>query len=184
MVFCSGCGTQLQPNVRFCSGCGSPVGAPGTQPIPPQTPAAAPPAEPKETAYFKGAGELVVKRTEHKGTVTKAGALLFAAPTLGLSYLAFGRDKHRKSKAEGTLVVSNKAIYCAGNDYPFDKILSITRDGKKTILLTFEKELRDSKGNLIGSTESIEIELKMKAKDDCDTLFRALEQAKMLNVQF
>lgn len=55
-----------------------------------------------------------------------------------MTYAAFGRDKTKKTEAEGTLVVTNKAIYCAGNDYPLDKILSITRKGKKEIELTFE----------------------------------------------
>jgi hypothetical protein len=36
--------------------------------------------------------------------------------------LAFGRDKKSKSKAKGKLVVTNKSIYVAGNEYPYEKI--------------------------------------------------------------
>jgi hypothetical protein len=37
-----------------------------------------------------------------------------------IGYVAIDRDKTRKTKAKGTLVVTEKAIYCAGNVYPYD----------------------------------------------------------------
>jgi hypothetical protein len=104
-----------------------------------------------------------------------------------IGYVAFGRDKTRKSKAEGTLVVTNKAIYCAGNDYPFDRILSITKQGtiSKSIILTFEKDVGGggrAEGGFGGiGGLSIEVELKTK---DIDGLFRALENAKMAGIRF
>ena len=103
--------------------------------------------------------------------------------------MAFGRDKTRKTEAEGTLVITNRAIYCAGNDYPFDRILSITRKGKKEVELTFEEGVgvggRGDKQGVLGmGGMSVEVEIKMKEREDCDALFKGLEQAKMSNVQF
>ena len=65
-------------------------------------------------------------------------------PTLSIGYLIIGKDKTRKYKAEGLLMVTNKAIQVAGNDYPFDRILSITKQGKvsKSIVITFEKDIQ------------------------------------------
>lgn len=172
----------------FCSNCGAPLqvaAAAAAVPVPMAQPAAQQPR--KEKVYFKGEGELIVKKTEHHGLVRKGGALLFAAPTLGLSYLAFGRDKTRKSKAEGTLVVTDRAIYCAGNGYPFDRILSITKQGtiSKSISLTFEKNVEAggrADGGIAGvGGLSVEMELKT---NDIDGLFRGLEQARMSNVDF
>jgi len=136
----------------------------------------------EEKAYFKGEGELIVKRTEHRGAGRKIASWLAGGP---VGYLAFGRDKTKKSKAKGTLVVTNKAIYCAGNDYPFDRILSITKQGRirKSIVLTFEKGVEaGGRGGGVGSgTYSVEVELKT---DRIDELFSALEQAKMSGIKF
>jgi hypothetical protein len=137
-----------------------------------------------ETAFFRGEGELIVKRTEHRGAGRKVVSFLAGGP---LGYVVFGRDKTRKSQAKGSLVVTNKAIYCAGNDYPFDRILSITKQGtiSKSIVLTFEKDVGAggrAEGGFIGvGGLSVEVELKTK---DIDGLFRALEQAKMSKVKF
>lgn len=136
----------------------------------------------EERAYFKGEGELIVKRTEHRGAGRKIASWLAGGP---IGYLAFGRDKTKKSKAKGTLVVTNKAIYCAGNDYPFDRILSITKQGRirKSIMLTFEKDVQaGGRGGGAGSGKySVEVELKT---DKIDELFSALEQAKMSGIKF
>jgi len=136
----------------------------------------------EEKAYYKGEGELIVKKTEHRGAGRKIASWLAGGP---IGYLAFGRDKTRKSKAKGTLVVTNKAIYCAGNDYPFDRILSITKKGRirKSIELTFEKDVevggRDA--GFGGGKYTIEVEIKT---DDIDGLFKALEKAKMGHIKF
>ena len=136
----------------------------------------------EERVYYRGEGELIVKKTEHRGAARKVVSFLAGGP---IGYVVFGRDKTMKTKAKGTLVVTNKAIYCAGNDYPFDRILSITKKGRirKSIELIFEKDVqaggRDQ--GIHGGKYTIEIELKT---DDIDGLFRALEEAKMSHLRF
>ena len=180
MPFCSNCGFQVQAGAKFCPNCGVPVQPQVQQP---STQLVTQPTELEEKAFFKGDGELIVKRTEHRGAGRKVASWLALGP---VGYVAFGRDKTRKSKAEGTLVVTNKAIYCAGNDYPFDRILSITKEGRisKSIILTFEKDV-EAGGRATGgpSTGGLSVEVELKTKD-VDGLFRALEQAKMANVKF
>jgi hypothetical protein len=179
MGFCGNCGAEIQVAAKFCPHCGAPVGQPS--PITPQE--ATPAKVEEEKVFYKGEGELIVKRTEHQGAGRKI-ASWYLGP---VGYLAFGRDKTRKSTAKGTLVVTNKAIYCAGNDYPFDRILSITKQGtiSKSILLTFEKGVGAggrAEGGVLGvGGLSVEVELKTK---DIDGLFKGLEQAKMAHIKF
>jgi hypothetical protein len=180
MPFCSNCGTQVAEGTKFCPKCGTPI-----QQVPTSTQQPVPPAgETIEKAYFRGEGELVVKRTEHRGAARKAVSFLAGGP---VGYVVFGRDKTAKTTAKGTLVVTNKAIYCAGNKYPFDRILSITKQGtiSKSIVLTFEKDVSAggrAEGGIMGvGGLSVEVELKTK---DIDALFQALEQARMESVQF
>lgn len=132
----------------------------------------------EEKAFFKGEGELIVKRTRHKGLATKAASWLVLGP---VGYIAFGRDKKQKTRAKGTLVVTNKAIYCAGNEYPFDKVISLTQQGmiSKSIVLTLEKSYTEP-GGLTGGL-SYEIEIKT---GDVDKLFKALEEARLSKVKF
>ena len=68
-------------------------------------------------------------------------AQLAAGP---IGYVAIGRDKTRKTNAKGTLVVTEKAIYCAGNVYPYDAVLAFTKK-RKSILLLFEKSFNDQR---------------------------------------
>ena len=82
-------------------------------------------------------------------------------------------------------MVTNKAIYVAGNDYPFDRILSITKQGKvsKSIVITFEKDVQAGgrgTGDLAG-TGGMSIEAELKTKD-IDGLFRGLEDARLSKV--
>lgn len=96
-----------------------------------------------------------------------------------MGYVLFGRDKKVETKAKGLLVVTNKRIICAGNEYPFDKILSITRKGRlrKSILLTFEKaEIEVRGGGITAGGMTVEVEIKAK---DVDEVFRALERARL-----
>lgn len=178
MVFCGNCGASVQEGTKFCPNCGKLMQPGGSSTQVSQE------SEDVERAFFKGEGELVVKRTEHRGAGRKMASFLAGGP---IGYVAFGRDKTRKSKAEGSLVVTNKAIYCAGNDYPFDRILSITKQGtiSKSIVLTFEKDVAAggrAEGGFSGiGGMSVEVELKTK---DIDGLFRGLEQAKMSKVKF
>ena len=195
MAFCGNCGAQVQPTLKFCTGCGAPVGGADMGAVGAQSAVMSPQvqqpqpsqvAPQKEISYFKGEGKLIVRKTEHRGAGRKTAAFLAGGP---IGYVAFGRDKTRKTEAEGTLVVTNKAIYCAGNDYPFDRILSITRKGKKDVDLTFEQGVGaggrgDQHGALGIGGMSVEVEIKMKEREDCDALFKGLEEAKMSNVQF
>ena len=111
----------------------------------------------------------------------KAVSLLAGGP---IGYIAFGRDKKSTSKAKGTLIVTNKAIYCAGNDYPFDRILGITKGGKisKSIILTFEHGVKagGAADGTLGGTGGISVEVELKT-NDLDNLFKALEEAKIHN---
>lgn len=141
------------------------------------------PKDEEEISFYSGEGELIVRRTEHRGM----GRKVMSAVALGpVGYVLFGRDKTRKSKAKGTIAVTNKAIYCAGNDYPFDRILSITKQGKisKSIVITFEKDFAAggrAEGGIFGvGGISVEVELKTK---DIDGLFKGLERAKMSKIK-
>ena len=84
-----------------------------------------------------------------------------------------GRDKTRKTKAKGILVLTDKAIYCAGNVYPYDTVLAFTRK-RKSILLLYEKSFNDQRF-------IVTIELKTKEIND---LFRAVENARMSHIKF
>lgn len=55
-----------------------------------------------------------------KGGGVEVASWLAAGP---IGYVALGRDKTKKTKAKGTLVLTDKAIYCAGNVYPYDTFL-------------------------------------------------------------
>ncbi len=182
MPFCVNCGCQLTEGMKFCHNCGAATPLLSQQPVSQPVTQVISSREPEEMAYFKGEGELIVKRTEHRGAGRKIGSLALGP----LGYVAFGRDKTRKSKAQGVLVVTNEAIYCAGNDYPFDRIISITKQGRisKSLVLTFEKDVeaggRAGGGALGIGGLSIEVELKT---NDIDALFRGLERAKMAGIK-
>ena len=118
----------------------------------------------KEKAFFRSEGEVVVRKTEYRGGGRKVASWLAAGP---IGYIALGRDKTRKTNAKGTLVVTEKAIYCAGNVYPYDTVLAFTRK-RKSILLLFEKSFNDQRF-------SVNLELKT---GDRDELFKALEIAR------
>ena len=166
--------------MQFCSTCGASLKTQVQGPLSPQMPVAGP-APQQEKAYWKGEGELIVKKTMAKGAGAKAASWLALGP---VGYVAFGRDKKSKSKAEGTMVVTERAIYCAGNEYEFDKILSVTQEGgfSKSIVLTFERgEGGGNQGGLLGGGMTVEVEIKAK---DADGLFKGLEQARMSNVRF
>ena len=186
-MFCGQCGNQAPDNYKFCPGCGtSLLSSDQVKQTDNGNLSTSSSTNEQEIEYYRGQGELILKRTEHRGAARKLGGLALAPATLGLSYLAFSRDKTRKSKAEGTIVITNKAIYCAGNDYPFDRILSITKEGRftKSIVLTFEKEVGAggrAEGGIAG-VGGLSIEMEIKT-DDIDGLFRGLENAKMHNVK-
>jgi hypothetical protein len=53
------------------------------------------PTPEKEKAYFRDDGEIIVKRTEHRGAGRKIASWLVRGP---IGYVALGRDKTRKQK--------------------------------------------------------------------------------------
>lgn len=174
-MFCGHCGSEMDDNHKFCPSCGKSTTKSTSDTITDNTGKSmnAETPEVKEKMYFEGDGELVVKKIEHRGAGRKIGSWLAGGP---IGYLAFGRDKTQKSKAKGRLVVTEKAIYCAGNEYPFDKILSLARIGTmhKSILVNFQNDVA-------GQRYDIKLEIKTK---EMDRLFAALESARMSKVGF
>lgn len=124
----------------------------------------------REQAYFKSEGEVLVRETKHWGAGRKIGIWLAAGP---IGYVALGRDKTRKSKAKGTLIVTDKAIYCAGNVYPYDLVLAFTRK-RRSILFLFEKSFNDQRF-------SVKLELRT---DNVKGLFKALEIVRTSHINF
>ena len=138
--------------------------------------------EGKEKVYYRGEGELLVRTTKHHGTGRKVASFIAGG---GVGYLIAGRDSKRTTKSQGTIVVTNKAIYCAGNKFEFDNILAMTKKGtfQKKIHLTLDKTMATGGegGALSGNRISVEIEIQT---DDIDGLFKGLENARMSGVEF
>jgi len=175
-MFCVHCGTEMDDSHKFCPKCGKPSkGTEEEKPITDNTGKSVEAETPKieEKVYFKGEGELIVKKIEHRGAGRKIGSFLIGGP---VGYLIAGRDKTQRSKTKGTLVITQKAIYCSGNEYPFDKILSIAKIGSihKSILVNFQ-------GDVAGKRYDIKLEIRTK---EMDRLFAGLESARMSKVGF
>lgn len=174
-TLCNACESPNDIEARFCSKCGNKLSV--VEDVTEIALSSSPPkpilesynAE-REKAYFRSEVEVLVKKTEHRGAGRKVASWLAAGP---IGYVALGRDKTGKTKAKGTLVVTEKAIYCAGNVYPYDVVLAFTRK-RKAILLLFEKSFNDQRF-------SVTLELKTKEIDD---LFKALETARMSHIKF
>lgn len=194
-MYCVGCGSKIDEGHRFCPSCGTAAAAPADAAAAASGPAAPAPAASagggapvkdnvgspmgaeapriKEKICFEGDGELIVKKIEHRGAGRKIASWLAGGP---VGYLAFGRDKTQRAKAKGTLAVTQEALYCAGNEYRFDKILSIARIGsvRKSVLVNFEKDVT-------GQRYDIKLEIRTK---EMDRLFAALESARMSKIGF
>ena len=201
-MFCSGCGNKNAAKAKFCSGCGDKLVT--TEEKTPkklkkelkstrddlvekvETMQAEESIhkleEGKEKVYYRGEGELLVRTTKHHGAGRKVASFVAGA---GVGYLIAGRDSKRTTKSQGTIVVTNKAIYCAGNKFEFDNILAMTKKGtfQKKIHLTLDKTMATGGegGALSGNRISIEIEIQA---DDIDGLFKGLENARMSGVEF
>ena len=201
-MFCSGCGNKNAAKAKFCSGCGGKlVGA--EEETPKQLKKELKSTrddlvekvetmqaedtihklqEGKEKVYYRGEGELLVRTTKHHGTGRKVASFVAGG---GIGYLIAGRDSKRTTKSQGTIVVTNKAIYCAGNKFEFDNILAMTKKGtfQKKIHLTLDKTMATGGegGALSGNRISVEIEIQT---DDIDGLFKGLENARMSGVEF
>jgi len=182
-MFCVNCGSQIPDGSKFCSGCGTQMGesvsnvASQTMTIPKQN------QSEKEKVFYKGEGELLVRSTKHHGMGRKAASFLVGGP---IGYVIAGRDSKRTTKAKGTIVVTERAIYCAGNDYPFDSILALSIKGtlQKKIHITLDKEIgAGGRGKGLGGGDRISVEIEIST-NDIDGLFKGLEAAKMSNVQF
>jgi hypothetical protein len=201
-MFCNGCGKKNAAKAKFCSGCGGKlVGA--EEETPKQLKKELKSTrddlvekvetmqaeesihklqEGKEKVYYRGEGELLVRTTKHHGTGRKVASFIAGG---GVGYLIAGRDSKRTTKSQGTIVVTNKAIYCAGNKFEFDNILAMTKKGtfQKKIHLTLDKTMATGGegGALSGNRVSVEIEMQT---DDIDGLFKGLENARMSGVEF
>ena len=201
-MFCNGCGKNNAAKAKFCSGCGGKLVA-AEEESPKklrkelkstrddlvekvETMQAEESIhklqEGKEKVYYRGEGELLVRTTKHHGTGRKVASFVAGA---GVGYLIAGRDSKKTTKSKGTIVVTNKAVYCAGNKFEFDNILAMTKKGtfQKKIHLTLDKTMATGGegGALSGNRVSVEIEIQT---DDIDGLFKGLENARMSGVEF
>ena len=201
-MFCSGCGNKNAAKAKFCSGCGGELVT--TEEKTPkklkkelkstrdelvekvETMQAEESIhkleEGKEKVYYRGEGELLVRTTKHHGAGRKVASFVAGG---GIGYLVAGRDSKKTTKSKGTIVVTNKAVYCAGNKFEFDNILAMTKKGtfQKKIHLTLDKTMATGGegGALSGNRVSVEIEIQT---DDIDGLFKGLENARMSGVEF
>ena len=201
-MFCSGCGNKNAAKAKFCSGCGGKLVA-AEEKTPKKLKKELKSTrddlvekvetmqaedtihklqEGKEKVYYRGEGELLVRTTKHHGTGRKVASFVAGG---GIGYLIAGRDSKRTTKSQGTIVVTNKSIYCAGNKFEFDNILAMTKKGtfQKKIHLTLDKTMATGGegGALSGNRISVEIEIQT---DDIDGLFKGLENARMSGVEF
>jgi hypothetical protein len=201
-MFCSGCGKKNAAKAKFCSGCGGELVA-AEEESPKKLKKELKSTrddlvekvetmqaedtihklqEGKEKVYYRGEGELLVRTTKHHGTGRKVASFVAGG---GIGYLIAGRDSKRTTKSQGTIVVTNKAVYCAGNKFEFDNILAMTKKGtfQKKIHLTLDKTMATGGegGALSGNRVSVEIEMQT---DDIDGLFKGLENARMSGVEF
>ena len=192
MAFCDNCGHELRSGAKFCGMCGNAMDTPQTDNnqnqtnyAPPQTNYAPPPqtnsqVTGKEKVYYRGEGELLVRTTKHHGSGRKAMGFVTG------TYLVSGRDSKRTTKAKGSIVVTNKAIYCAGNKFDFDQILAMTIKGtfQKKINLTLSKDVQaGGRGQGLGGSSRISIDLEIST-NDINGLFKGLENARMADVEF
>ena len=205
-MFCGACGNKNPDENKFCAGCGTKLSATQGESSPTPEPqsknelrstrdelvdkvdimqkeeALHKLEEAKEKVYYRGEGELLVRTTKHHGAGRKVASFVAGA---GVGYLIAGRDSKRTTKSKGTIVVTNQAVYCAGNKFEFDNILAMTVKGtlKKKIHLTLDKSIASGGegGALSGNRISDEIEIKT---DDIDGLFKGLDNARMSGVEF
>jgi len=201
-MFCNGCGKKNAVKAKFCSGCGGKlVMAENESPQQHEKELKSTRddlvekvetmqaeesihklQEGKEKVYYRGEGELLVRTTKHHGAGRKIASFVAGA---GVGYLIAGRDSKKTTKSKGTIVVTNKAVYCAGNKFEFDNILAMTTKGtfQKKIHLTLDKTMATGGegGALSGNRISVEIEIQT---DDIDGLFKGLENARLSGVEF
>ena len=202
-MFCGDCGKKNTGKSKFCSGCGTKLVAPENE-SPKQHAKKLSSTrddlvdkvetmqaeesihkleEGKEKVYYRGEGELLVRTTKHHGAGRKAASFIAG---MGVGYLIAGRDSKRTTKSKGSIVVTNKAIYCAGNKFEFDQILAMTTKGtlQKKIHLTLDKDVgAGGRGAGMSGSSRISIEIEISTKD-INGMFKGLENARMSGVEF
>ena len=202
-MFCGDCGKKNTGKSKFCSGCGTKLVAPENE-SPKQHAKKLSSArddlvdkvetmqaeesihkleEGKEKVYYRGEGELLIRTTKHHGAGRKVASFIAGA---GVGYLVAGRDSKRTTKAKGSIVVTNKSIYCAGNKFEFDQILAMTIKGtfQKKIHLTLDKSVgAGGRGAGLQNSSRISIDIEIQT-DDIDGLFKGLENARLSGVEF
>ena len=139
---CTSCNHPNDIDSQFCSRCGKQLvkyEIDTTKPVNVIEIEGSSSIEKKEKVFFKEKGELVLKRVEHRGSGRKVAGWLVAGP---IGYVLIGRDKTKKHKIAGMLTITDKAIYCLGNVYPYDHIGVISRENKSLILI-LDKQLDD-----------------------------------------
>ena len=196
-MFCEDCGYSLKSEAKFCSKCGASQVTSQTDVDQDQLKSTRDDLvekvqtlqaeesihnleEGKEKVYYRGEGELLVRTTKHHGAGRKAAAFVTG------TYLIAGRDSKRTTKVKGSIVVTNKAIYCAGNKFEFDQILAMTIKGtfQKKIHLTLDKSVgAGGRGAGLQSSSRISIEIEIST-NDINGLFKGLENARMSGVEF
>ena len=199
-MFCEDCGCSLKPKAKFCSKCGASQVTSQTDVDQDQLKSTRNDLvekvqtlqaeesihkleEGKEKVYYRGEGELLVRTTKHHGAGRKAASFIAGG---GIGYLVAGRDSKRTTKAKGTIVVTNKAVYCAGNKFEFDNILAMTIKGtfQKKIHLTLDKETgAGGRGAGVAGSSRISVEIEIST-NDINGLFKGLENARMSGVAF
>ena len=208
-MFCEDCGHSLKPKAKFCSKCGASQDTSQTD-VEQDTSqidveqdqlkstrddlvekvktlqaeeSVHNLEEGKEKVYYRGEGQLLVRTTKHHGAGRKVASFVAGG---GIGYLVAGRDSKRTTKAKGSIVVTNKSIYCAGNKFEFDQILAMTIKGtfQKKIHLTLDKSVgAGGRGAGLQSSSRISIEIEIQT-DDIDGLFKGLENARLSGVEF
>ena len=204
-MFCSGCGKKNAVKAKFCSGCGGKL-VTAEDESPQQHKKELESTrddlvekvktmqaedtihkleEGKEKVYYRGEGELLVRTTKHHGAGRKVASFVAGA---GVGYLIAGRDSKRTTKAKGSIVVTNKAVYCAGNKFEFDNILAMTKKGtfQKKIHLTLDKSVGAGgrgEGDKIAGGNRISVEIEIST-NDINGLFKGLENARMSGIEF
>ena len=198
-MFCGKCGNKNPDENKFCAGCGAPMQVTQSQVQDELKSTRNDLVEKvetlqaeekitqlesgKEKVYNRGEGELLVRTTKHHGAGRKAASFIAG---VGVGYLVAGRDSKRTTKAKGSIVVTNKSIYCAGNKFEFDQILAMSIKGtlQKKIHLTLDKDVgAGGRGAGVSGSSRISVEIEIKT-DDIDGLFKGLENARMSGVEF
>jgi len=200
-VFCGKCGNKNPDGNKFCAGCGAQMQVP-TNPTKEDVTSTKNELvdkvetlqaeekitqleSEKEKVYYRGEGELLIRTTKHHGAGRKAASLIVG---MGVGYLIAGRDSKRTTKAKGSIIVTNKSIFCAGNKFEFDNILAMSIKGtmQKKIHLTLDKSVGAGgrgEGDKLGGGNRISVEIEIKTKD-IGGLFKGLENARMSGVEF